>query len=114
MALVLGLAHLFMTREVGILISVQKIVMDHSAFLGPFLMLVAAAGYVWMVRKTAPNRALSTGLYGLGILTAGTGLFLWIGPFSDSAFLLFALGIHVMLAGTTVLALVALAFIKRR
>jgi hypothetical protein len=54
------------------------------------------------------------GLYGLGILTAGTGLFLWIRPLSDSLILLFALGIHVILAAATVLVLVALAFMKRR
>jgi len=112
MALVLGLAHIFMTREVGILTSVQKIVMDYSAVLGPFLMLLAAAGYVWLVRKMSLNKVLSTGLYGLGILTAGTGLVLWIGPFPDSTILLFALGIHVMLAGLMVLA--GLTFMKRR
>ncbi|MDA8134884.1 MAG: hypothetical protein M0T82_09690 [Desulfobacteraceae bacterium] len=112
LALVLGLAHLFMTREMGILTSVQKIVMNHSAVLGPFLMLVAAASYARLVRKMSQNKAQSTGLYGLGILTAGTGLFLWIGPLSDSAILLFALGIHVILAGVMVLAW--LSFLKRR
>jgi hypothetical protein len=114
MALVLGLAHIFMTREVGILISVHKIVMDHSAFLGSFLMLLAALGYAWLVRKMAQNTILSTGLYGLGILTAGTGLFLWIGPFSDSTILFFVLGIHVILAAATALGLVSLTFMKRR
>ena len=113
-ALGLGLAPLFMTEDMGILTSVQKIVMDHSAFLDPFLMLLAAAGYVWLVRKMAQNIILSTGLYSLGILTAGTDLFLWIRPFSDSAILLFALGIHVILAGVTVAALVGLTFMKRR
>jgi hypothetical protein len=114
LALILGLAHLFMTKDMGILTSVQKIITDHSLFLGPFLMLLAALGYARLVRETAQNTILSTGFYGLGILTAGTGLFLWIEPLSDSTIMLFALGIHVMLAAATILALSAFAFMKRR
>nr|NJM04350.1 hypothetical protein [Desulfobacula sp.] len=98
----------------GVLAFMQKTVTNASFFLGPFFAALAAAVYVFQVRKMVQNIILSTGLYSLGILTAGTGLFLWIEPLSDSAIMLFALGIHVILAGVTILTLVALTFMERR
>ncbi len=113
-ALVLSflIAHFLITKQTGVLTSVQNTFMGSSFFLGLSLMLLTAAGYIFQVQKMVKNKFLLAGLYGLGSLAAGTGVLLYMRPMSDIASMFIALGIHILFAVLMITVLICLFFIK--
>lgn len=102
-------SHAVITKDAGILFSLQKIFMEIPSPAGLLIMLAAAAGFVYQVRKRVKSTNLATGLYGLGFMTAGTGMFLWAKPVDTAAITFFSFVLHGICAGLVSAALIWLS-----
>lgn len=95
--LALGAAHLFITRDFGLLVKWSETAYVSAGI--PILLLVwAAAGFVRFARRGIQNRIGLVCVLAAGALTAATGVVLWFFPVLQPDILLPVWGIHAGLA----------------